>query len=673
MANTRGWLTDQIGGLRGKIVDTWDAFRAAADKTKAAAGLGATAESALPEITPTAKITTPLSSADIKPEFRVPDATESGLKTAQDASGTAGDVKSLRTANTGANPNIKPGGVSPEAKAFEAARTAQPAAVDAGVGAKAASKAGWISKGLSGLAKVAAPITAAVGSYDALKNGTSNMDQTIAEEITASEKQSHANLSKQFPRIMAANDAIGNALRIGTPEEAEARANAFRGSVINTTRRIGNAFVPNFLVENAGDKVVGGLRDMFNGNALGTTKFDADPQQAAAQTTVENPALRSNESTAAGLAAAQSGSIGNEMPTNQGPQDPRQLLRGNAVPAQGYGAIRNNQTGATQGLGQQQALPPGVPPLPANATKEQAAAWINASNAAIESNNARSLRDQQVQSGGQGPVPQVLQDLVKQGPGGALAAGMAYGATSRLTKNKAEEATKNKALDVAAEGHRLTAATAAAAAARAQANSDRDFNASQQAIRRGTFDTDIKNVATEMAGQPGTKGTFGQGGVDSAGHETKIKNLEASLRTDINHSLGNRRDGKKYEDLNQTEREQLFLAKKFKDKVVDSRGGLANKASNFFGNKRFDSKDLYSFMPSGAEGTVIPFQGGYKIQTQNGNTMFVKQAMGGGFNWTGPNDPVDADLSALVTPHIKRYQDSLKKNNQVNATTGVRG
>jgi len=126
--------------------------------------------------------------------------------------------------------------------------------------------------------------------------------------------------------------------------------------------------------------------------------------------------------------------------------------------------------------------------------------------------------------------------------------------------------------------------------------------------------------------------------------------------------VANRRDGMKVEDLDPKHVEQLLLARKVRDKVNEGRGNFGQSVRDFFGNKRADSSDLYSYLPAKVERATLPGGGGYVVHSRNGNTMTVKQAQGGGFNFTGPNDPVDADIAALIRPAIERFEAEQKRS-----------
>lgn len=170
---------------------------------------------------------------------------------------------------------------------------------------------------------------------------------------------------------------------------------------------------------------------------------------------------------------------------------------------------------------------------------------------------------------------------------------------------------------------------------------------------------EVNTIATDLEQPQDTGGFFGTtvGQEKPEDYKNRVARRAAQIEKDINYTLGDRKTGKKtMGELDATDRQLLYLGHKLKSKLTDSRGELISKARDYFGNKRFDTGNLDSYLPAGVEDSIIPFQGGYTIKLRNGNTMTVKQARGGGFNLTGPSDPVDADVQALITPLINAYE-----------------
>jgi hypothetical protein len=322
--------------------------------------------------------------------------------------------------------------------------------------------------------------------------------------------------------------------------------------------------------------------------------------------------------------------------TNQGMQTPDQLIDGTAVPASGQGAFRRTG-GQGVSVGTDGALFGGkLQPLSKDASPEEAKLWLDKSvalqNSEVQGRDA--LRKDLAQINARNPF-----DTGGSGPANAIAGLAAYGAMSRMQKNEADLGVRQDAN-----------ATAKAKIASDIAIKNREDLRKTQEVNRGTMDKELEDYGRVKAG-PKEMSEL------PATYEGRVKAELSKVRQDINYSLGNRKDGRKLEDLEPAERQQLLLAKSIKDKVADSRGGIGQKFRDYFGNKQFDSKDLYSYMPKAVEPTL---DGGYKVLMANGNTMTVSAARGGGFNLTGPNDPVDADIQQLISPLVDKYEKSQK-------------
>lgn len=326
---------------------------------------------------------------------------------------------------------------------------------------------------------------------------------------------------------------------------------------------------------------------------------------------------------------------GNMIPTNQGPQTPDQLLDGNAVPASGNGAFRNNQTRVAQKVGGNGSYDGMLPNLNPNATPEEAAQYLQKSQdlGAIAAAGREGLRKDlgAINGTGAGSVPQGLQDVAKQGPAGAIASLSAYGAMSRMGKNQADVGLRRDANSIAAQKSSFD-----------MASKNRDAKMKQDEVNRGTMEKEFEDFARSKVGEPKMNETAGD-------HGARVKGKLSEIRSEINYSLGNRKDGKKLEDLSGAERQQLLLAKNFKDRAAGDQGGI----TKYFGNKDFESRDLYSYIPKSVKPTLT---GGYDVVMPNGNTMKVSKAQGGGFNLFGSNDPVDADLAAMITPLVDKHE-----------------
>jgi hypothetical protein len=121
--------------------------------------------------------------------------------------------------------------------------------------------------------------------------------------------------------------------------------------------------------------------------------------------------------------------------------------------------------------------------------------------------------------------------------------------------------------------------------------------------------------------------------------------------------------------LSNAEMEQLMMAKRIKNKFEQGRGDTVQQLRDFFGTKRFDSKDLYSYLPAtgkngellGADISALPGGGSFLLRAKNGNTMTATRGMGGEWNLISPNGPVDADVAAIFGKHIEAAEERARK------------
>lgn len=320
------------------------------------------------------------------------------------------------------------------------------------------------------------------------------------------------------------------------------------------------------------------------------------------------------------------------------------FINGTDVPPEGTGYIRNNQTGNTF------------------KRTGNTADDYNKANAFLQSrgfnpNNVAPPPPGQMLRGGASTGDELapFRDNAAKGGVHAMAALGAYGALSRQKAQDASYGLRAQAIQASTATARARLGYDMAKDQRDYATGRSDHAEEMNAKNREVFDKDVTDQATAMVGAQKAVGIPGMQKGDPT-YDSQIKAKKADLAGDIKYSLGNRKDGKQYGQLGETEKQQLFLLKNFKDKVIASRGTKTNWTHDFFGSGRADSRDLYSYAPSEAEGSIIPFSGGIRVATKNGNTMTLTDAAGGGFNFTGPNDPADADLMQLMQPAIDRYR-----------------
>lgn len=192
------------------------------------------------------------------------------------------------------------------------------------------------------------------------------------------------------------------------------------------------------------------------------------------------------------------------------------------------------------------------------------------------------------------------------------------------------------AAETTRRGQNLTAITAAA---RLNFDAGKDNRSNIESLIDSHADQAVPAVSSTL---PGSKA--------QQDRSAQVKQYSSDLKTRIAYTLGDRRDGKRMEQLSPTEVNQLMVADAFRRGVTDKRGEVLQSFRDLFGNKRFDSRNLYSYMPVKAEPAN---DGGYVVSFANGNTAKA-DIVGGEFRLLGPNGPVDADLQQFIAPLIRQ-------------------
>lgn len=353
----------------------------------------------------------------------------------------------------------------------------------------------------------------------------------------------------------------------------------------------------------SGYKVGDAVADQFFGPEA--TPAAAAPGVGAAQPAVTPPPQGPG---------VESGSVGGGFQPLRGKAqvDANAFINGTGVPQQGEGYIRNNQTGAVS-----QRRPGG-----------------NGVTPSVDYGSAPST------SSG-------LRHLAGKGAFGGMAALGIQGAMDRMKSNSVNAGLRQQQIQATSE-------LARARMGYEQYKDQRDFGVQQEDKNRGIADKEIEDYVKSV--QPGQNiaSATGIGGEKSADYTNRIGGEVSKLKDQINYTLGDS-GGKRIGQLSGSQRQQLLMGAKMKSAIEKARGTPNQWASDLFGNKQTDSKNLYSYMPAGVDGSIIPFSGGIRVKTMNGNTMSLKNAAGGGFNFTGPNEPADADVMALLKPHLDAY------------------
>jgi hypothetical protein len=518
--------------------------------------------------------------------------------------------------NTGLNPNIPPGGMSPEARALQAPQV-QPAPVQPtqvkppSAGYNTGLSMGKAANTAMSVAKRAAPITEL-------------FDENVQSAVNPDSDMSVTD------RLKTAGRSV---LRVGGGALGAAAGGAL-GSLAGPVGTLAGGAAGGVGGYELGNKAANAL---FGEQKATPLTSSVSPVAAA-----PSPALRS--------APVQSGTIGAPQTQPQAGQIP---IAKDSMPA-GTGSVTRSD-GLRTAVNTR--LPSGMERLPENATQEQAAEWLKKMNVVKQLEARDNAAMAGGSGGGRGTDISALRDMAtKNGAFGAMAGLQGYGAISRMEKGATDVGLRNQANQ-----------TALAKATYDASKDQRDFTLKMAEVQnkadldnRSVVDSEIKEVATRMAGPAPTKT---MGGVDKDAHAANLQKAEVELKGDIKYTLAD--TGKKYERLAPAERQQLFQAAEFRSKVMDARGGIKQSMVDYFGNKRFDSKNLYSWLPArDKSGTVQPAtalpDGTLQVKLGNGNTVSVGAVAGGGFKVLGPNEAINADMMALVQPAIDAYRKKAK-------------
>jgi hypothetical protein len=112
----------------------------------------------------------------------------------------------------------------------------------------------------------------------------------------------------------------------------------------------------------------------------------------------------------------------------------------------------------------------------------------------------------------------------------------------------------------------------------------------------------------------------------------------ADLKRRANYSLG--RYNASQGNANPATVNDFLDADKFRNKIDAARGTWKQAFTDYFGNKRYDSSNSFSYMPA--------YKKGSRLYAANGNSLGATEAVGGEFNWFGPNNPIDADMKRHI-------------------------
>lgn len=521
---------------------------------------------------------------------------------------------------------------SPEAQAFRAQQAGgggvpptgtPPGTPQPGLGARAMS--GLRSFG-QGAMRLAAPVIGIAGAVDAIKNPPGPMDDQLAREMGEWSKKSGEDFGIEFPQGM------------------QDTQRSLRGGLINVTRRIGNAAVPDFIAERAGDKVVGGIADVLKGQAIGTTQFPTDEKKPADVPTTTQPETP----------APTSGTVG-------------------APPAEDV-LRRNDATGLRSGEGYVRgpggvssfAVDKNIRDVPGPAATEEErnkAAWrVHQLENQIQANRAMAspeaggtgvslagFRGQSVSPGGSGGGGGRFGDAFA-----ALSQLQGYGAASRLAKNQADVDNVRAGLGLRAEANNIERQKFGYQMAKDQRENDQKM----EEKREKDADALIEGRARQKAGPPGLIGIPGAQKLDPT-HEGKVKAAADKLKDEYRHTAANMRDaqGNKLTlgKMSQSQVQQIHMMDDIRNSLAESRETWKKKIPDYVGNKRADSRDLNDYRPVRTEPSSMPGVSKWAV-LKTGEKIPVTDLGGGKFTVFGPNSPVDKQMMEMINEAEKQQK-----------------
>jgi hypothetical protein len=211
----------------------------------------------------------------------------------------------------------------------------------------------------------------------------------------------------------------------------------------------------------------------------------------------------------------------------------------------------------------------------------------------------------------------------------AQMAGLRSADVAAQRRQGAEERGLDRAIRV--RGQDASIATAAATNRVAAARAGMEF----QKEAESALEKQVSAFSNARADAPGFVDRFGASNRDAA-----IKKDSAEVLGRIKYSIGDRKDGKTLSQLSEPEKQQLLFAEELRQRGEEGRSGWVRSLKSYFGNKRFDSRNLYKYLPVARDGNSIVLGTGEKVD--------LEALAKGGFNPFSPNDPVDADVQDLI-------------------------
>lgn len=395
----------------------------------------------------------------------------------------------------------------------------------------------------------------------------------------------------------------------------------------------------------AGGAAIGGPAAIITGAAGGAGGYAAGNWVADKVFGEQSQPVRQQAPVVAGVqtqAPAQADTT--PIATNQGAKTPQELMAGTAVPNPGSGAFQ--RTGG-QARGLRANTFDGLGAMPANATPEEAAQYLQKTNVINQGRAAEQQAQTGQAQGGDELAPLRRLAAMDRGakPGhagsGSLAALGAYGALDRMKSNAAN-------LNLRQQQIQSTNALAMATKQHDWANQDREFANKVGQQNQKSIEEENTEHAARGVDRKQFESTLGK--FDNAGYDAAKKQASADRQVVFKRSFA--AAGVDPTQATTQQRAQMHQFLNIRQQVMANRDdGLAD----YFKNSQVDSDVAQSYAPAKVERATRPGES-WIVVTQNGNRIPLKALQGGQFQWTGSNKPINGDFAALTQKLINNFK-----------------
>ena len=227
-------------------------------------------------------------------------------------------------------------------------------------------------------------------------------------------------------------------------------------------------------------------------------------------------------------------------------------------------------------------------------------------------------------------------NMAKSGPAGSMAATAIYGAASRQAMHKKELGLRQQQI-------KATSDLARARMGYDMYKDEREFGNKTGQQNKAAMDEEFKSMA--------------EGAVPAKSMEfDKTRQANVAAKTEENRRIFTRSAAAAGVDptrMNRQQRVQLHQLMKVRDSVTQGRDNWMD----MLGNHQVDSDNAYGFQPVKVDPAARPGEK-WIVHMQNGNRIALKELAGGKFSMWGANQPIDADVMALIKPLIEKANGS---------------